>query len=348
VNEQAQNWTSDHGAAHQELLSEDRGCDMSNAASSGPSRWVGRRPNRTTTRIEENDLPPARYEYGGDEFIFVELCEEMSFRANFKARAILEALRQRALPGIIDLCPNSTSYLIRFNPGKLDPQDLLSELRSLEANLGNLADLHFRARVIDIPILYDDPWSTECLLRYRDRHQDPTSTDLEYMARINGFRSVVDLITAHAAAPYLVMGVGFTPGCYWSVAMARREEIIVAPTYIRPRLDTPERSFSHGGCFAAIYPSPGPGGYQLIGMAPAPIFDPKQELADFAASPVFTRTGDIFKHRPIDREEFDTIRAEVEARTFRYRIYECDFSPGRLLESPSEYSGELVAGLYGS
>ena len=315
----------------------------------GASRPPAARSRRsaTTASIEEKELAPARYEYGGDEFVFVELSEEMSFRANFKARAMLETLKQRALPGIIDLCPNSTSCLIRFDPDELRPHQLLRELESIEAGLGNLADLHFRARVIDVPILYDDPWSTECLLRYRDRHQDPGSTDLEYMARMNGFRTVADLIEAHAAAPYLVMGVGFTPGCYWSVAMAPREEIIVTPTYIRPRLDTPERAFSHGGCFAAIYPSPGPGGYQLIGMAPAPIFDAKQRLADFSDSPVFTRTGDIFKHRPIDRDEFDLLRAAVAAGTFRYHIHECDFEPGKLLESPSRYSAEVLAALYG-
>lgn len=299
-----------------------------------------------TARIEERELSPARYEYGGDEFLFVELSEEMSFRANLKARATLEALRQRAVPGILDLCPNSTSYLIRFDPDVLRPEDLVRELRGIEAGLGDVSTFHFRARVVDIPILYDDPWSTECLMRYRDRHQDPKSTDLQYMARINGFGTVGDLVEAHAAAPYLVMGVGFTPGCYWSVAMAPRHEIIVAPTYIRPRLDTPERAFSHGGCFAAIYPSPGPGGYQLVGMAPAPIFDPKQKLADFVDSPVFTRTGDIFKHRPIDRDEFDELRAQVEAGVFRYRIRECEFEPGKLLEDPASYSAELVAALY--
>jgi urea carboxylase len=316
-------------------------------ASGVPATGAARPPARTTARIEEKELPRARYEYGGDEFVFVELSEEMSFRANFKARAILETVEQRAMPGIIDLCPNSTSYLIRFDPDELNPHDLLGELRSIEAGLGDPANFHFRARVIDVPILYDDPWSTECLLRYRDRHQDPSSTDLEYMARINGFRTVADLVEAHAAAPYLVMGVGFTPACYWSVAMVPRQEIIVTPTYIRPRIDTPERAFSHGGCFAAIYPSPGPGGYQLIGMAPAPIFDSKQELADFVDSPVFTRTGDIFKHRPIDRDEFDSLRAEVEAGVFRYRIYECDFEPGKLLETPATYNAELLAGLYG-
>jgi urea carboxylase len=184
-------------------------------------------------------------------------------------------------------------------------------------------------------------------MRYRDHHQDPDATDLEYMARINGFRSVPDLVEAHAAAPYLVMGVGFTPACYWSVAMVPREQIIVAPTYIRPRIDTPERAFSHGGCFAAIYPSPGPGGYQLIGMAPAPIFDPAQALPDFADSPVFTRTGDIFKHRAIDQAEFDVLRAEVETGTFRYTIKEHDVEPGRFLEDPVRFVDELLEDLYG-
>jgi urea carboxylase len=307
-----------------------------------------RRTGRSGARIEERELPPPRYAYGGDEFVFVELSEEMSFRANLKARATLQQLTERELPGVIDLCPNSTSYLIRFDPDQIHPAALIAELRSIDARLGDPADFHFRARVIDIPILYDDPWSTECLLRYRDHHQDAHSTDLEYMARINGFASVQELITAHSDPPYLVMGVGFTPGCYWSVAMVPREQIVVAPTYIRPRIDTPERAFSHGGCFAAIYPSPGPGGYQLIGMAPAPIFDPHQQLEDFRDSPVFTQVGDIFKHRPIGREEFDGLRAQVEAGTFRYRIHHCDFEPRRFFEDAARYDRELLAGLYGA
>lgn len=314
--------------------------------SEGTARGAPVTDRRSPGGIEEGDLPPARYAHGGDEFVFVELSEEMSFRANFKARAMLQVLERRGVPGIVDLCPNSTSYLIRCDPDALDPRDLIGELKSIEAGLGDPADFHFRARVIDVPILYDDPWSTECLMRYRDRHQDPASTDLEYMARINGLGSVEDLIAAHSAPPYLVMGVGFTPACYWSVAMVPREQIIVAPTYIRPRIDTPERAFSHGGCFAAIYPSPGPGGYQLIGMAAAPIFDPAQELADFEDSPVFTRTGDIFKHRPIDRDEYEALRAEVEAGAFRYRMREIDFEPGRLFEDPAAYNDGLLAALY--
>src|SRR4051812_49543311 len=113
-------------------------------AAAGPARFV-RRPG---PRIEERELPPARYSYGGDEFIFVELSEEMSFRANFKARAILKLLEDRSVPGIVDLCPNSTSYLIRFDPDELKPDVLLRELKSIEAGLGDLADFPFPARVV--------------------------------------------------------------------------------------------------------------------------------------------------------------------------------------------------------
>jgi urea carboxylase len=317
----------------------------SSAASAAPT--LGPERPRARARIVEKELPPARYSYAGDEFVFVELSEEMSFRANFKGRAIIQKLEERELPGILDLCPNSTSFLIHCDPTELHPDALIAELKSIETGLGDPADFHFRSRVVDVPIMYDDPWSTECLLRYRDRHQDPDSTDLEYMARVNGFASVPDLVAAYSAPPYLVMGVGFTPACYWSAAMVPREQVIVAPTYIRPRVDTPERAMSHGGCFAAIYPSPGPGGYQLIGMAPAPIFDPRQQLADFEESPVFTRTGDIFVYRAIDRDEFDDIRSRVEDGTFRYPVHECDFEPHRLFDDPAGYDDELLAGLYG-
>jgi urea carboxylase len=313
------------------------------ASVAGPS--VGLK--KPSAKIEEKPLRSPRYSYGGDEFIFVELSHEMSFRANFKGRAILQILERKDLPGIIDLCPNSTSYLIHFDPEELSPTDLITELKAIEASLGDPADFHFHARVIDVPIMYDDPWSTECLMQYRDRHQDPKSTDLEYMARINGFKSVEDLIVAYSAQPYLVMGVGFTPGCYWSAAMVPREHVIVAPTYTRPRTTTPERAMSHGGCFAAIYPSPGPGGYQLIGMAPAPIFDPHDTLRDFKDSPVFTRTGDVFVYRSIDREEFDAIRNDVKKGTFHYLIREVDFEPRRLFKDVWTYTDELLDLLYG-
>ncbi|WP_263399566.1 carboxyltransferase domain-containing protein [Saccharopolyspora pogona] len=116
------------------------------------------------------------------------------------------------------------------------------------------ADHVLHTRVVDVPVLYDDPWTRETLLRFRDRHQDPDATDLEYAARINGFEDVQRFISALSGAPYIVTMIGFVPGlpfCYQLVSPDRQIEV---PKYVRPRTDTPERaslSSAFRGCKSA-------------------------------------------------------------------------------------------------
>ena len=40
-----------------------------------------------------------------------------------------------------------------------------------------------RRALSKLPVLYNDPWTNETLMRFRDRHQEPDSTDIEYSAR---------------------------------------------------------------------------------------------------------------------------------------------------------------------
>src|SRR5690606_28949269 len=122
-------------------------------------------------------LPPARYEYGADEFVFVEIDQAMSLEANFKAMTITTALREKELEGVVDVCPSNASYLIRVDPEILHPSELVKELRTLEAAASELTpEQELHTRVIDMPVLYDDPWTRETLMRFRDRHQDPGAT----------------------------------------------------------------------------------------------------------------------------------------------------------------------------
>ena len=72
------------------------------------------RPTRQRSRT-------ARYTWGGDEFLFVEIAEGMSLEANFMSNSIANALEGRSLPGIVDICPANASLLIRFNPDELAP-----------------------------------------------------------------------------------------------------------------------------------------------------------------------------------------------------------------------------------
>ncbi|MCX2730018.1 carboxyltransferase domain-containing protein [Saccharopolyspora sp. NFXS83] len=288
-------------------------------------------------------LPPARYEFGGDEFIFVELDQEMSLEANFKAMAITGALREQGIDGVIDICPSNASYMIRLDPDRLHPAELVDELRGLEITAGDLPDDHtVPTRIVDVPILFDDPWTRETLMRFRDNHQDPTGTDLEYAARINGFRGVPELIDSITGSPFIVTMLGFVPGLPFCYQMVPRERQIEVPKYVRPRTDTPERAFGYGGAFSVVYPVRGAGGYQLFGIAPAPVFDAAQTLPDFADHIAFPKPSDILHYRAIDRAEYDRIRGEVEAGTFRYRTAEVEFSPTAFLADPDGFNRTLL------
>ena len=292
-------------------------------------------------------LPPARYEYGGDEFVFVEIDQAMSLEAHLKAMTITAALRRRQLDGVVDVCPSNASYLVRVDPDRLHPAELVRELRALERSTTELtADQVIPTRVVDVPVLYDDPWTRETLMRFRDRHQDPESTDLEYAARLNGFPDVGRLIEALSGAPYLVTMLGFVPGLPFCYQMVPRDRQIEVPKYVRPRTDTPERAFGYGGAFAVVYPVRGAGGYQLFGMAPAPVFDGSQTLPDFASSVVFPRAGDILRYRAIDEAEFARIRDEVERGVFRYRTRPVEFRPADFLADPDAVNRELLEVLY--
>jgi urea carboxylase len=301
----------------------------------------------TAPRIEPVELPPARYDYGGDDFVFVDLDQAMSFQVNFKAQAICKELARRKIPGIVEIAPGNASYLIRIDPDTIRADDLVAELKEIERLTVDTAELHLKTRLVDIPTLYDDPWTRETLMRFRDRHQHPEGTDIEFVAKINGFQSTNEFIEAHHHAPFFVTMVGFVPGTPWCLQMVPIAKQLQVPKYIRPRTDTPDRALSHGGAFAAIYPVQGPGGYQLFARIAPPIFDPKQELPDFKDAVAFPRPGDMFKFRPVDRDEYDRIRAEVEAKSFQYHIVEVDFEPGVFYERPEAYGEELLARLYG-
>ena len=36
------------------------------------------------------------------------------------------------------------------------------------------SDSVLKTRIIEIPVYYNDPWTRETLMRFRERHQDPT------------------------------------------------------------------------------------------------------------------------------------------------------------------------------
>lgn len=291
-------------------------------------------------------MSAVRYSFGGDEHVFVEIDEEMSLEAFFKGMAICGELQKRRIPGVSEICPANASYLVRFDPDVVRPDAMLRTLQDIEAEIG-AADLELPTRIVEIPVLYNDPWTRETLMRFRERHQDPNSTDIEYAARINGYRSVDEFIAAHSGAPWFVSMVGFVAGLPFLFQMVERTKQIEVPKYLRPRTDTPKLTVGHGGCFGCIYSVRGAGGYQMFGITPVPIYDPAQKLPYLREFMVFFRPGDIVKWKPISREEYDRDVKAVEAGTFDLTTRPVTFSLKSFVKDPGGYSRQLVEALHG-
>ena len=265
-----------------------------------------------------------RYTYGGDEHIYIEMDDEMSLDAFFKSLSMSNAVRDAKIDGVTEICPANASFQVRFDPDVIAPDVLMARIQELEHKADD-AEKRLSTRIIEIPVYYQDPWTHETLMRFRERHQDPSGTDLDYAAKINGFDSAEAFIEAHHSQPWFVSMVGFVAGLPFLYQLVERDKQLEVPKYLRPRTDTPKLTVGYGGCFSCIYSVRGAGGYQMFGITPMPIYDPEQKVSYLTDFMVFFKPGDIVKWKPIDRADYDRITAEVEAGTYTPRIAEVDF-----------------------
>ena len=235
---------------------------------------------------------------------------------------------------------------MRLDPDVVAPADLLAQLKEIEA-LGRPASTSsFSTRVIDVPAYYDDPWTREVLMRFRDQHQAPEGTDLEYVTRINGFETEQEFIEAHHGSPYYVSMVGFVPGLPWCFQM-------VAPRAPARGAEVPAAAHRHAGARALArrrlrgdLPGAGPRRLPAVRDCPVPIFDPKEELPDFQDSFVMFRVG---RHPQDPARRPRGLRRDPRrgrGEDYRYRMVDVEFEPQAFFADPEAYNAELVQRLY--
>ena len=286
-----------------------------------------------------------RFTFAGDEHLLAVCDEEMSFPAFFKSLAVTRAIKARAIDGVTEICPGNASYQVRFDPDRIHPEDILREVQALDLAATAAAPV-LPTRVIEIPVYYRDPWTHATLMRFRERHQDPAATDLEYAARINNCKSVEEFIHAHHASPWFVSMVGFVAGVPWFYQMVERARQLQVPKYVRPRTDTPRHTIGHGGCFTAIYSVRGAGGYQMFGITPMPIYDPGSGPPYLREVMVLFNPGDIVKFKPIDRAEYDAISAAVAGDAYTPRIRPFTFDQREFARDIAAYNVRVLGALH--
>ncbi len=115
------------------------------------------------------------------------------------------------------------------------------------------------------------------------------------------------LILKHGAATYRVFGIGFLPGFLY---LGGVPEELRLPRKASPRARVPGGSVGLADRQTGIYPQDSPGGWNILGKCPIPLFDPQRD------PPSFIALGDSIRFRAVSRAEFDLHRIEAEVGVY--------------------------------
>ena len=185
-------------------------------------------------------------------------------------------LRQSMGELLIDLVPSYASLLVIYDPLQTDHYFVRAQIRSATQNL--LQPSEQQGNLISLPVYY----SLE------------SGPDLQELAD-NASLSVEQVIEIHQQAEYRVYAIGFAPGFAY---LGEVDERIAAPRLATPRQKVPRGAVAIADRQTAVYPAQSPGGWNLIGLCPEPMFDPNA----IPSMPV--QAGDRVRFNAIDREQY--------------------------------------------
>lgn len=213
----------------------------------------------------------------GDMAIVVEFGTVIESATHEQVRLLSLYLDKHPLYGMIEYVPAFTTVTVFYNPVLLRYPEAQKALENAAAQSLHIK-LEDNARTVDIPVCYGGSFGP----------------DLEAVAAHNEL-SPDEVVRIHSSGEYVVYLLGFAPGFPFLGGMSQR---IATPRRSTPRLVIPSGTVGIAGMQTGVYPIVTPGGWQLIGRTPVPLFRPDMN------PPTLLRAGDRVRFLPITEEEF--------------------------------------------
>lgn len=224
----------------------------------------------------------------GEKAILVEWpskVEEAILEDIIRFKAVLES----ELDANFECVPAYNSIAIITNTINFNLRELKKEISHLYEKERTLVDTK---RVLwKLPVCYDDEFGI----------------DLEKVASSLKMTRE-ELIKIHSSHNYTVYGIGFLPGFMYLGGLPRKIETKRKDV---PRLKVTKGAVGLAGKQTGIYPQESPGGWNIIGNCPIPIFNSN------AKEPCFVNVGDKIKFVSISRAEYDLHKIEGEVGIYK-------------------------------
>ncbi|MFX3622519.1 MAG: 5-oxoprolinase subunit PxpB [Ectobacillus sp.] len=220
-----------------------------------------------------------------DNAVIVQFGEYIEEQVYERVQAFSKYLEHQPLPWMVEYIPAFTTVTLFYDPmfyyRHASPYEVVCH--NLESILQTLENTQAQEKkIVEIPVCYGGEFGP----------------DLEFVARHNKL-SPQQVIDIHQNGTYLVYMIGFAPGFPY---MGGMDERIAAPRKQSPSLAIPAGSVGIAGKQTGIYPIETPGGWQIIGKTPLPLFRPDHK------NPSLLQAGDEIRFVSITPQQFQTIK----------------------------------------
>ena len=221
----------------------------------------------------------------GDSALIISFGQALSILLNKKVLSASRILQDAAIDGVRDIVPAYSSITVHYDviaitrkhPSKTVFETIKQQLENILWQKEEVTETV--PRQFKIPVCYAEKFGW----------------DLGNMAtKLNV--TIEEIVTLHTAIKYRVYMIGFLPGFPY---MGEVDERIAFPRKQEPRLQVGEGYVGIAGRQTGIYPTPSPGGWQIIGRTPVKLFDKNRE------EPALLRAGDEVEFFAITEDEFN-------------------------------------------
>ncbi len=276
----------------------------------------------------------------GDDFVLLEYGEaELDLTLRLRVELLDRAVRERRIPGLIDVVPGVRSLQVHFDPARLPSHRVVDLLCALDASLPDAEHACVPSRTVHLPLSWDDPSTRKAIDIYM-KSVNPDAPwcpwNIEFIRRINGLDTVEQVQRIVYEAEYLVLGLG---DVYLGAPVATPTDPrhrLVTTKYNPARTWTPENAVGIGGAYMCIYGMEGPGGYQFVGRT-VPVW------RSHAATPALLRNFDRIRWYAVGAEELLDLRADCRAGRWSPRIEDGLFDGAAYGSFLGENAGEIAA-----
>lgn len=160
--------------------------------------------------------------------------------------AYYAALVDEPPDGVLDIVPAARTILLSVDPAATTISELEQAIRPVKPRRGGRT----HGDLVELPVTYD-------------------GEDLDDVASLLSC-DIDEVIRRHTSEEWTVAFCGFAPGFGY---LTSAEGTWNVPRRSTPRTRVPAGAVALAGEFSGVYPRESPGGWQLVGRTPAPIFD---------------------------------------------------------------------------